>query len=95
MKISGSPTVFSDEAINNAKSLKVLEISLEELYEEAKPLGLKVSLAKTKVQVFRSLINETVQYVHACDKDFEIMGNSTFLDSFVHNKNWPRHHVFR
>ena len=47
--------------------------ALEALHKEMKPLGLKVSWAKTKVQVFGGVLDETVQYFHACGKDIEIL----------------------
>ena len=43
-----------------AELLEVLMMALEALHEETKPLGLQVSWPKTKVQVFRGLLNETV-----------------------------------
>ncbi|KAG0721777.1 hypothetical protein GWK47_000643 [Chionoecetes opilio] len=55
-----------------AESLEVLVMALEALHEEAKPLGLEASWLKTKVQVFRSLLDETVKSVHACRYDIEI-----------------------
>ena len=68
-----------------AESLEVLVMALEALHEEVKPLGLKVSWAKTKVQVFGGVLDETVQYVHACGEDIEILKNFTYLGSVVHN----------
>lgn len=53
--------VFADDAVILAESLKVLVMALEALHEETKPLGDQVSWAKTKVQVFRGLLDETVQ----------------------------------
>ena len=41
--------VFADDAAIYAESLEVLVMALEVLHEEVKPLGLKVSWAKTKV----------------------------------------------
>ncbi|KAG0720572.1 putative aarF domain-containing protein kinase 1 [Chionoecetes opilio] len=61
--------VFADDAVIFAESLEVLVMALEALHEEAKPLGLEVSWLKTKVQVFGSLLDETVQSVHACGED--------------------------
>ena len=49
--------VFADDAAMQ---------SLEVLVMEVKPLGLKVSWAKTKVQVFGGVLDEAVQFVHAC-----------------------------
>ena len=56
-------------------------MALEALHEEeVKPLGLKVSWAKTnKVQqVFGGVLDKTVlQSVHACGEDIEILKNLT------------------
>ena len=60
-------------------------MALEALHEVVKPLGLKVSWAKTKVQVFGGVLDETVQYVHVCGEDIEILENFTYLGSVVHN----------
>ena len=46
-------------------------MALEALHEEMKPLGLKVFRAKTKV--FKGVLDETVQFVHACGEDIEIL----------------------
>ena len=54
-------------------------MALETLHEEAKHLGLKVSWAKTKAQVFGCLLDETVQSVHVCGKDIEILEKFTYL----------------
>ena len=53
--------VFVDDAPIFAESLEVLVMVLDALLEEVKPLGLKLSWTKTKVQVFRDLLDETVQ----------------------------------
>ncbi|KAG0721213.1 PiggyBac transposable element-derived protein 4 [Chionoecetes opilio] len=55
------------------ESMEVLVMALEALHEEAKPLGLEVSWLKTKVQVFGGFLDETVQSVHACGEDIEIL----------------------
>ena len=77
--------VFADEATIFAESLEVMVMVLEALHEEVKPLGLKVSRAKTKVQVFEGILGETVQSVHACVEVIEILKNFTYLGSVVHN----------
>ncbi|KAG0715742.1 Cyclin-dependent kinase 8 [Chionoecetes opilio] len=64
-----------------AESLEVLVMALEALHEEAKPLGLEVSWLKTKVQMFGGLLDETVQSVHACSEDIEILESFTYLGS--------------
>ncbi|KAG0723665.1 Dipeptidase 3 [Chionoecetes opilio] len=56
-----------------AESLEFLVMALEALHEEAKPLELEVSWLKTKFQVFGGLLDETVQSVHACGVDIEIL----------------------
>ena len=68
--------IFADDAVLLAESLEVLVMALEVLHEEAKPLGLKVSWTKTKVQAFGGLLDDTVQSVHACGKDIEVLESS-------------------
>ena len=51
----------------------------------AKPLGLQVSWPKTKIQVFGGLVGETIQSIHACGEDIDILDNFKYLDSVVHN----------
>ena len=51
--------VFADDAAIFTESLELLVMALEALHEEVKPLGLKVSWAKTKVQVFGGVLDET------------------------------------
>ena len=48
-------------------------------------MGLKVFWAKTKVQVFRGVLDGTVQSAHACGEDIEILKTFTYLSSVVHN----------
>ena len=68
-------------------------MALEALHKEVKPLGLKVSWAKTKVQGFGGVLDETVQSVHACGKDIEILKNFLYLGSVVHNNGGSSHEV--
>ena len=70
-------------------------VALESLHEEAKPLGLKVSWPKTKVQVFGGLLDETVQSVHACGEDIDISETFTYLGSVVHKNGESGHEVLR
>ena len=77
--------VFADDAAIFAESLEVLVMALEALHEEVKLLGIKVSWAKTKVQVFGGVQDETAQSVHACGEDIEILKNFTYLGGVVHN----------
>ena len=87
--------VFADDAAIFAESLEVLVMALEALHEEVKPLGLKVSWAKTKVQVFGGVLDETVQSVHACGEDIEILKSFTYLGSVVHNDGGSSQEVTR
>ncbi|KAG0729032.1 tRNA (uracil(54)-C(5))-methyltransferase [Chionoecetes opilio] len=87
--------VFADDAVIFAESLEVLVMALEALHEEAKPLGLKVSWLKTKVQVFGDLLDEAVQSVHACGEDIEILESFTYLGSAVHNDGGSHQEVLR
>ena len=83
--------VFADDTAIFAESLKVLVMALEALHEEAKLLGLHISWAKTKVQVFKGLLDETVQSVHTCGEDIEILEKYTYLGSVVHNSGGSSH----
>ena len=77
--------VFADDAAIFVESLEVLLMALEALHEEVKPLGLQVSWAKTKVQAFGGVLDETVQSVHARGEDIEIFRNFTYFGSVMHN----------
>ncbi|KAG0718608.1 hypothetical protein GWK47_052106 [Chionoecetes opilio] len=54
-------------------------MALEALHEEAKPLGLEVFWIKTKVKLFGGLLDETLQSVHECGEDTEILESFTYL----------------
>ena len=64
----------ADNAAIFAESLEVLVMVLEALHKEAKPLGLQVFWAKTKVQVFGDLLDEIVQSIHVCGENIEYLG---------------------
>ena len=66
-------------------------MALEAVHEKVKRLRFKVSWDKTKVQLFEGILDETVQSVHACGEDIEILKNFTYLGSVVHNE--PRSHT--
>ncbi len=87
--------VFADDAVILAELLEVLVMALEILHEEAKPLGLEVSWTKTKVQEFGGLLDDTVQSVHACGEDIEVLESFTYLGSLVHNNGRSDQEVIR
>ena len=60
-------------------------MSLDALHEEAKPLRLQVSWPMAKVQMFEGLLDETVQFIHACDEEIDILDSFKYLGSVVHN----------
>ena len=70
-------------------------MGLEVLHEEAKSLELQVSWPKIKVQEFGDLLDETVQAIHTCGEDIDILENFTYLGSVVHNNNEIRQEVLR
>ncbi|XP_037802971.1 uncharacterized protein LOC119597468 [Penaeus monodon] len=74
---------FADDVVILAETLEVLQIVLEALHEEAKPLGLSVNWTKTKVQEFRYLLDVDIQSVHACGANMEILDSFTYLGSVV------------
>ena len=65
-------------------------MALEALHEETKPLGLQISWPKTKVQVFGDLLDETVQSIHACGEDIDILDSFTYLGSVAQNNGGSR-----
>ena len=77
--------VFIDDVVIFAESLEALVMAFKVLHEETKPLGLQVFWPKSKVQVFGGLLDETVQSIHACGEDIDILESFTYLGSVVHN----------
>ena len=86
---------FADDAVIFAESLEVLVLALEALHEEAKPLGLKVSWIKTKIQVFGNLLDEAARSVRVCGENVEILDSFTYLGSEVHSGGGSEHEVLR
>ena len=85
--------VFVVDKLVFVESLGVLVMAFEALHEEAKPLGLQVSWPKTKVQVHRGLLDETVQSICARGKDIDILDSLTYLGSMVHSNGGSRQEV--
>lgn len=76
--------VFSYDAIILPEPVEVPVLALK-VMEEAKSLGLQISWVKTKVQVFRSLLDEAVVSVPASGEGIEILESFTYLGNLVHN----------
>ena len=58
-------------------------------------MGHKDSWAKTKVQLFGGLLDKTLQSIHACGEDIEIVENFTYLGSVRHNDGRSSQEVVR
>ena len=86
---------IADDSVFFPESLKLLIIAPGALHEKAKPLGIKISWVKTKAQVLGSLLEVTVQCLHACGEDIEISENLTYLGSVVRNDGGSNQEVIR
>ena len=86
---------FADDAVIFAESLEVLALTLEVLREEAEPLGLKVSWAKTKVQAFGDLLDDAAVSIQACGENIEVVDKFTYLGSVIHHNRVSDHDVDR
>ncbi len=67
----------------------------EMLHEKVKPVGLEVSWTKRKAHSFGGLLDDTVQSVHACGEDIEVLESFTYLGSVVHNSGRSDQEVIR
>lgn len=74
-------TAFPDDAFILIKLLEILVMTLEALHKDTKPVRIQVSWAITLAQVFGGTLDETVQSVHLCAKDTEILRNSHKTES--------------
>ena len=66
------------------RRLVILLGALEVLIEESEPLGLRVSLVKTKIQAFNDILDAAVLSVPVCGEDVEVMERFTYLGSDIH-----------
>ena len=77
---------FADDVAILSESLETLVAALDAFCNEAKPLGLKVSWTKTKIQDFGGLLGEPEpQSIRACGEDIEVTQKFTYLGCVVHN----------
>ena len=65
-------------------TLNILLEALEVLNEESEPLGLWVSLVKTKIQAFNDILDAAVLSVHVCGEDVKVVGRFTYVGSDIH-----------
>lgn len=70
---------FADDAFIFGKSQKVVVLALKALHEEVKTVELQVSWATTYVYVFGGLLDETVESVHVCGNNVEILESFNIL----------------
>lgn len=75
---------FADDVAILSEFLGSLIAALDAFSNEAKPLGLRVSWTKTKIQNFGGLLGEPVQLIRACSENVEATENFTYLGSAVH-----------
>lgn len=75
--------VFASKVVILAESLEVFMLALEALHQEMKPLGFQV-------QLFGSLLDDTVHSVDECGKIIKMVEDFTYLISLVLNsRNSP------
>lgn len=86
---------FADDVAILSDSLETLVAALDAFSKEGKPLGLKVSWTKTKIQDFGSLLGEPAQSIRPCGEDIKVTQNFTYLGSVVHNSGLSAQEVNR
>ena len=75
---------FADDAVIFAETLDILLRALEVLNEESEPLGLRVSLVKTKIQAFNDILDAAVLSVPVYGEHVEVVERFTYLGSDIH-----------
>ena len=79
-----SDLAFADDAVIFAETPDILLGALEVLNEESKPLGLRVSWVKPKIQAFNDILDAAFLSVPVCGEDVEVMERFTCLGSDIH-----------
>lgn len=87
--------MFAYDAVFLGESLKVFVMTLEALHEETKPLDLKVSWTKTKVQAFGGLLDDSVQSVRVHGEDIDVLGSFKYAGSVIYNNGGSDQEVIR
>ena len=70
---------FADDGVIFAEALDILLGALNVLNEESEPLGLRVSLVKTKIQAFNDIVDAAMLSVPVCGEDVESLRDSLTL----------------
>ena len=75
---------FADDAVIFAETLHILLEALEVLKEESEPLGLWVSMVKTKIQALFDILDAATLSVPVCGVDVSVTERFTYLGSDIH-----------
>ena len=86
---------FADDAVIFAETVDILAEALESLSEEAEPLGLCVSWAKTKIQAFGDILDSAIKSVSVGQESVDVVESFTYLGSVVHRTTSCRAEVNR
>lgn len=62
----GHPSTFADDAVILPESPGIFVLALKAMVKKAESLKLQAYRAKTKIQTLGGLLDNTVEYVHAC-----------------------------
>lgn len=70
-------------------------MAIDVLHEKAKTLELQILCGKNKIPVLEGLLDETLQFVHGCLEDMDVLVNFTKLGYLVQNSGRVIQEVFR
>ena len=76
---------FADDAVTFVETTEILAGTLDLLSAEAKPLGLRVSWVKTKVQAFGDILDATVELIPVNAGNVGVTQTFTYLSSVIHS----------
>ena len=75
---------FADDAVIFEEILEILLGALEMLNEESKPLGLRFSWVKTRIQAFNDILDAAILSVHVCGEYVEVTARLNYLGSNIY-----------
>ena len=76
---------FADNPVIFTETTEVLSEAIESRSEEAKPLGLRVSWIKTKVQAFGDILYAATDSIRVGGENVGIAQTSTFLGDVIYS----------